>query len=160
MCMLSPYRHPSLTLSALRFLSLILSIYRQISGISPGSCMSLMPELKSVLFFSPSVHPLPDPHLVYQQNQLDSILVMLLEKRPSMTKHAPEGSPPTPSLTMIFDLFVDHETLCPCVLWLVSVPGEPKGSGLRSCDTVVCAAAARPITAVTWQVRAGTDATM
>lgn len=62
---------------------------------------------------------------------------------------------PWPPLSpiVIFDLPADHGTSSSHPL-----PQEPQETG--SCDPAVCAAMERPITAVTWQVSAETDATM
>ena len=72
---------------------------------------------------------------------------------PDQSVHLKAASLTSLSLIMIFDLPADHETLS-----YHRLPQEPQETG--SCDPVVCAAMERPITAVTWQVSSGTDATM
>lgn len=69
-----------------------------------------------------------------------------------LSVHLKNGSL-TRLLIRIFDLPADHGTSS-----CHPLPEEPQETS--SCDTVVCAAMERPITAVTWQVSAGTDATM
>lgn len=186
-CACFPYLHPSytLTLSHYRHLSLCLSLALsfsslcQISRISPGSCSSIMAKAKkkkkrkkerkgkrkrrsrslsplhSVLSYALSSEHLINftsickhPHNVSHEHipDDDSALVMCTW-RPTLRP------PLNPLPIMIFDLPVDHETLSSHLL-----PQEPQETG--SCDTVVCAAMERPITAVTWQVSTGTDATM
>lgn len=181
-CACFPYLHPSHTLSHTICISLFFSLLP--FSLHPSSDFRNFPwdlfkywgqSKKGVLSFSFLSYFLC-PSTTWSPNFLSETIcsVNILQKqmylelvdsissrckwkdgRPWLSVHLKADSL-TSLLIMIFDLPADHETLSSHPL--PALPAEPQEKG--SCDPVVCAAMERPITAVTWQVSTGTDATM
>lgn len=176
-CACFPYLHPSHTLFLSHYLHL--PVFLSLSFFPPsivrfqefplGVAQVLRPKQKGVLFFpsSPVFFVLPPPdqpdqhifHLktfITKYSSLVSTLISTLKDgsvSPQWLSVHLRSDSLTSLLIMIFDLPADHGTSSSSTL-----PQKPQETG--SCDTVVCAAMERPITAVTWQVSTGTDATM
>lgn len=151
------------------FLSLAFSLYpsSNFRNFPLGAVQVLRPKLEGALSFPTFLFLPPPDHLSYclhkkQTNETpkrkgsseinSSEAASCCSYMKMLSVHLKNGSL-TRLLIRIFDLPADHETSS-----CHPLPEEPQETS--SCDTVVCAAMERPITAVTWQVSAGTDATM